>query len=51
MAAAGVGAIAVGAYFTVFATEKIVSALGIPRIMGGLFITAPMAALPEIFAT
>ncbi|WP_372624638.1 sodium:calcium antiporter [Falsiroseomonas sp.] len=51
MAATGVGAIAVGAYFTVFATEKIVSALGIPRIVGGLFITAPMAALPEVFAT
>lgn len=51
MAAAGVGAIAVGAYFTVFATEKIVSSLGIPRIIGGLFITAPIAALPEVFAT
>ncbi|HEV7266539.1 MAG TPA: hypothetical protein VGN83_16690 [Falsiroseomonas sp.] len=51
MAAAGVGAIAVGAYFTVFATERIVGALGIPRIVGGLFITAPVAALPEVFAT
>lgn len=51
MAAAGVGAIAVGAFFTVFATEKIVSSLGIPRIIGGLFITAPIAALPEVFAT
>lgn len=26
------------------------SAFGIPTIIGGLFITAPMAALPELFA-
>lgn len=51
MAAAGVGALAVGAYFTVFSTEKIVSAIGISKILGGLFITAPVAALPEVFAT
>lgn len=51
MAAAGVGALAAGAYFTVISTEKIVSALGISKIIGGLFITAPVAALPEIFAT
>ena len=51
LAAAGVGALAIGAYFTVFATEKIVSSLGISRIIGGLFITAPIAALPEVFAT
>ena len=51
MAAAGVGVLAVGAYFTVFATEKIVSAVGISKIIGGLFITAPIAALPEVFAT
>jgi cation:H+ antiporter len=51
MAAAGVGALAVGAYFTVFSTERIVGALGIPKIVGGLFITAPVAALPEVFAT
>jgi cation:H+ antiporter len=51
MAAAGVGALAVGAYFTVFSSEKIIGALGIPLVVGGLFITAPVAALPEIFAT
>lgn len=51
LAAAGVAALAAGAYATVFATERIVAALGIPRIVGGLFITAPVAALPELFAT
>lgn len=50
-AAAGVLALAGGAYFTVRATENIVSAIGLSRTVGGLFITAPMAALPEIFAT
>ncbi|EYD71469.1 putative membrane protein [Limimaricola hongkongensis DSM 17492] len=42
---------AIGAYFTVFSTEKIVATLGLSKIIGGLFITAPMAALPEVFAT
>ena len=51
MAVAGVSVLALGAYFTVRATENIVEALGISRIIGGLFITAPMAALPEVFAT
>ena len=51
LATAGVVALAIGAYFTVFSTEKIVSALGVSKIVGGLFITAPVAALPEIFAT
>lgn len=51
MAVAGVAALAVGAYFTVFASENIIKALGIPKIVGGLFITAPVAALPEAFAT
>ena len=51
MAAAGLGALALGAYFTVFSTEKIVGAIGISKIIGGLFITAPVAALPEVFAT
>jgi cation:H+ antiporter len=36
---------------TVFSTEKIIGALGIPKVVGGLFITAPIAALPEVFAT
>lgn len=40
-----------GAYFTVTATEKIVSNLGIPQIIGGLFITATLSIVPEVFAT
>lgn len=46
----GLAALAVGAYFLVHATENIASALGMSRIVSGLFITAPVAALPEIFA-
>ncbi|MEP2723214.1 sodium:calcium exchanger [Roseibium sp.] len=51
MAIAGVSALAVGAYFTVFSSEKIIGALGIPNVVGGLLITATVAALPEVFAT
>ena len=51
LAVGGVAALAAGAYFTVLATEHVVSGLGLSRIVGGLFITAPMAALPEVFAT
>ena len=51
LAIAGVAVLAVGAYFTVRATEHLVQALGIGRLVGGLFVTAPMAALPEVFAT
>lgn len=51
LALAGLLALAVGAYFTVRSTEAIVSALGISRIVGGLFITGTMAAAPEVFAT
>ena len=51
LAVAGLVALGVGAFFTVRATENIVSALGMSKVVGGLFITAPMAALPEIFAT
>lgn len=50
MAVAGVAVLAVGTYFTVTATENLVSAFGISAIVGGLFITAPVAALPETFA-
>jgi cation:H+ antiporter len=50
LAAAGLVALAVGAFFTVIATKNIVSTLGMSRIVGGLFFTAPMAALPELFA-
>lgn len=41
----------VGAYFTVTATEKIVSNLGISQVIGGLFITATLSIVPEVFAT
>ena len=51
LAVAGVLVLGAGAFFTVRATENIVSALGLSNIIGGLFITAPMAALPEVFAT
>ncbi|MEP0547671.1 MAG: sodium:calcium exchanger [Rhodothermales bacterium] len=51
LAVGGVAALVAGAYFTVLATENIVSGLGIEAVVGGLFITAPMAALPEVFAT
>jgi cation:H+ antiporter len=47
----GVIALAGGAYLTVKSTESLVKTFSIPEIIGGLFITAPMAALPEIFAT
>lgn len=50
-AVGGVAVLAVGAYITVFSTEKIIGVLGIPKVVGGLFITAPVAALPEVFAT
>lgn len=51
LAIAGVAALGIGAFFTVRATENIVSSIGLSKTLGGLFITAPMAALPEIFAT
>ncbi|GAB3833199.1 sodium:calcium exchanger [Pontibacter rugosus] len=51
LAVAGLAALGLGAFFTVKATENIVAALGLSKVVGGLFITAPMAALPEIFAT
>jgi Ca2+/Na+ antiporter len=50
-AVGGVAALAVATYFAVQATENIVKAFGISRIVGGLFITTPVAALPEVFAT
>ena len=49
-ALAGLALLAIGAYFTVRATENIVAAIGIAQIVGGLFITGPMAVLPEMFA-
>lgn len=51
LAGAGIAVLAVGTYLTVRATENIVTALGISKLVGGLFITSLMAALPELFAT
>lgn len=51
LAVGGVVALAVGTYFAVQATESIAKAFGLSRIVAGLFITTPVAALPEIFVT
>jgi cation:H+ antiporter len=51
LATGGGVALAVGAFFTVRATENLIAAFGISEIVGGLFITATAAALPEVFAT
>lgn len=51
LAVAGIVAIAVSTYLAVTATERIVEALSIPLIVGGLLVTAPVATLPEVFAT
>ena len=51
LAVAGLLVLSLGAYAAVRATENIVTALGISRIIGGLFITGVLAAAPEIFAT
>ena len=51
LAAAGAASLVVGAYLTVFATERIVESLGISQIVGGLFITATLSVAPEVFAT
>jgi len=51
LAVGGAIALAAGAYFTVITTENIVSALGISRLIGGLFITSTLSIAPEVFAT
>ncbi len=51
LAVLGVVVLAVGAYFTVIATENIVGELGLSQLIGGLFITSTMSILPEVFAT
>ena len=51
LAGAGLVVLAGGTYLAVRATENIVAAFGIPNLIGGLFITAIIAATPEIFAT
>jgi cation:H+ antiporter len=50
LAGLGMLMLATGAFFAVRATERIVEALGISELAGGLFITGPMAVLPELFA-
>jgi cation:H+ antiporter len=47
----GILALIFGAYFTVTATEQIVSILKISELLGGLFITSTMSIAPEVFAT
>lgn len=51
LAVAGVAAIAAGTYIAVRATEQIASTIGLSNILAGMLITAPIAALPEGFAT
>lgn len=51
LAGAGLAVLAGGTYMAVRATENIAAAFGISNLLGGLFITALVAATPEIFAT
>ncbi|MEO1376478.1 MAG: sodium:calcium exchanger [Cyanobacteria bacterium J06635_10] len=51
IAVAGIISLIVGAYFTVTATENLVSLFGISQTIGGLFITATLSIVPEVFAT
>lgn len=51
LAVLGAIALGAGAYLTVIATENIVSALGISRLVGGLFITSTLSIAPEVFAS
>ena len=51
LAAAGAVVLAGAAYVVVVATGRLVAAWGIPPVVGGMFITAPMSVIPEAFAT
>ena len=51
LAVGGVVAIIVGAYAAVRGTENVATAIGIPQIVAGIFITAIVAAAPEAFST
>ena len=51
LAGAGLVVLAGGTYLAVRSTENIAAAFGISNLIGGLFITALVAATPEIFAT
>jgi cation:H+ antiporter len=48
-AAAGIVVLGIGAYFVTRSSENIASALGLSNIVTGLFITATVTALPELF--
>lgn len=50
-AIAGILGLAIGAYFIVTATERIVSIVGISELIGGLFITSTLSIAPEAFTT
>ena len=51
LAVAAVGALAAATYLTVLSAEQIIPALGLSEIVGGIFVTATVSALPETFAT
>lgn len=51
LALGGAVVLAGAAYAIVVATEQLIDAWGIPGVVGGLFITAPMSVIPEAFAT
>lgn len=51
LAAGGAVVLAGAAYTIVIATEHLIRAWGIPAVVGGMFITAPMSVIPEAFAT
>ena len=51
LALAGVAALAVGSYALVTGTRQLGSSVGLSPIVSGLFITAFMTALPQVFAT
>jgi len=50
-AGAGLAVLAGGTYLAVRATDNIAAAFGISNLLAGLFVTALIAATPEIFAT
>jgi cation:H+ antiporter len=46
---AGFLVLCAGAYAAIWATENIAKAMGLSEVIGGLFIAAPIASLPEVF--
>ena len=51
IAISGIFSLILCAYLIITSTEKIVSILGIDRLVGGLFITSTVSIVPEVFAT